>query len=77
MYFRSYVNWTYTFYTVPKYLAWFSRDTYPKGKGGSTPYLGQYGEALLKRVPFSMISQVEEYERAGKSECLDSHHNRD
>ena len=58
-----------------------SQDTIPqaqeggRGGGGGTPYDGLYGEALPERGTFVKllvskkgISQVEVYERAGKSD---------
>jgi len=55
----------------------------PGKGGGGTPYNSLYKEALAQRIPFLGfqvckrvgVSQLEVFEKVGKSEYLDSCHN--
>lgn len=73
VYFRSYVNCTSTFYTVPKYLARFSRDTYPEGGGGRgkvLPILANMGRHLLQRVLSQWFHKLKNMKGKGNQSVL-------
>ena len=56
LYFKRYVNCTSTFYT-PIFQGYTRRGGGGEVEGVSTPYLGLYEEALLRRVSFLRLQE--------------------